>query len=254
MIEAKSVSFKYSQNGSKTLNINNLNLQIKKGEIISLLGKSGSGKSTIAAILAGLRNDMISGEVLCNNQRLIQPESSVALVLQSYRDTVFPWFNVKRNIEIGFYKNNSQEKSDAVIREIANSLNINDKLLSNPTELSGGQAQRIQIARALAANCNFLILDEPSSSLDMEFREFLLKLLITLKNNKKGILLVTHNIEEAVYISDRILLCKKNELTNNVGLEEFQGYGHKEENLGKAQKDPNYQTRYACVYEKLFPR
>lgn len=252
MLEAKSINFRYEIEKEVYLSINNLSLSLQRGQIISLLGQSGSGKSTVASILAGLRNDVIKGTVTCDGQVINQPEPRVALVLQSYKDTVFHWLTVQQNIELGFYKSNLKPDIKK-IDELAEYLNIKSFLKKYPNELSGGQLQKVQIARALISDCDFLILDEPSSSLDMKFRVFLLELIINLKEkHNKGILLVSHNIDEAVYISEYINIIKKDE-SKNISVSKHVGYNHKTPNLKTAQQDNSYQEIFSRIYNEIFP-
>lgn len=197
-------------NISKSFNdklvLKNINLEINEGQIISLLGKSGCGKSTTLQLIAGLIKPD-SGDILFNNKSVLNVEPSkrdAVIVFQDYR--LFPHMTIFENIEFGLKvrKLNKTKRVEKVFKllELVKLDNIANKY---PNELSGGQSQRVAIARALAVNPKVLLLDEPFSNLDInlrsEMREFVLNLQ---KELKITTILVTHDKEEALMMSDKI--------------------------------------------------
>lgn len=186
--------------------LKNINLEINDGEIISILGKSGCGKSTTLQLIAGLIKPD-SGDILFNNKSVLNLSTGkrdAVIVFQDYR--LFPHMTVFQNIEFGMKmrkvpKNERKEKVYKLL-ELVKLDNIANKY---PSNLSGGQSQRVAIARTLAVNPKVLLLDEPFSNLDInlrnEMREFVLNLQ---KKLKITTILVTHDKEEALMMSDRI--------------------------------------------------
>lgn len=212
------ISYKYPNKQNELLK--NISLEIKKSEFISIIGNSGSGKSTIAKILGGYISPYIGTAYIdSENKPISQPKSSVVTVFQDSKFAVFPWLNVKQNIELGAHKNS--EKSLLNLNELinalfadyeeANPLNILDKF---PNQLSGGQIQRVQIARAIYSNSDFIVLDEADSSLDIKNKEKIKEVLLRLKMlHPFGLLIITHDIDYAISLSDTIFLLKNGTLT-----------------------------------------
>jgi NitT/TauT family transport system ATP-binding protein len=257
MLVANSIDYKYKTHDNKDLSFSNLSMQINKKGIFSLIGNSGIGKSTLARILSGIDKPH-KGEVLYNNQPVRQPSSRISLVLQDYQNAVFPWLTVEENIALGFFKNQNNvhwiKENKEKIRTITKFLGIEDKTKQYPGKLSGGQRQKVQIGRSLAADSDILILDEPTSSVDMFFKIDLFELLINLKENQeKGILLITHDIEEAIFLSEKVYILKSTD-NHKVDLHVENGYAYRNKSFKEAQKDPFYIERYTCIYNFLIPR
>ncbi|MEG2984825.1 MAG: ABC transporter ATP-binding protein [Peptostreptococcaceae bacterium] len=186
--------------------LKHINLDIKQGEFITLLGKSGCGKSTTLKLIAGLTTPD-SGDILFDNKSVLNlktQDREAVIVFQDY--SLFPHMNVFENIEFGL----KMKKIDRKVRknkvnELMNLVKLQGFEKKYPNELSGGQKQRVAIARTLAVNPKILLLDEPFSSLDInlknEMREFILNLQ---KKLKITTILVTHDKEEALMMSDKI--------------------------------------------------
>lgn len=186
--------------------LKHINLDIKQGEFITLLGKSGCGKSTTLKLIAGLTTPD-SGDILFDNKSVLNlktQDREAVIVFQDY--SLFPHMNVFENIEFGL----KMKKIDKKVRknkvnELMNLVKLQGFEKKYPNELSGGQKQRVAIARTLAVNPKILLLDEPFSSLDInlknEMREFILNLQ---KKLKITTILVTHDKEEALMMSDKI--------------------------------------------------
>ncbi|KAI3593848.1 ABC transporter, ATP-binding protein (cluster 10, nitrate/sulfonate/bicarbonate) [Cupriavidus sp. U2] len=185
-----------------------VNLTLREGEIVAMLGKSGSGKSTLLRIMAGLVG-ADRGEVHFRGQRLAGTAEGIAMVFQSF--ALFPWLTVQQNVELGLEaqgvaRAERTRRAEAAIDMIGLS-GFNSAL---PRELSGGMRQRVGIARALVTEPDLLLMDEAFSALDVltgeTLRDEMLDLWESGRTNIKSILIVSHNIEEAVMMADRIVI------------------------------------------------
>jgi NitT/TauT family transport system ATP-binding protein len=192
--------------------LEDVDLTLHAGEIVGLLGRSGSGKSTLLRIASGLLKPT-AGEVTWRGTPLTGPAPGVAMVFQSF--ALFPWLTVQENVELGLEaqgvkRAEREERSEAAIDLIG----LGGYDLAYPKELSGGMRQRVGLARALVVHPDLLLMDEPFSALDVLTAETLRTDLIDLwmegKLPIKSILMVTHNIEEAVLMCDRILVFSSN--------------------------------------------
>ncbi|MCB5943321.1 AAA-associated domain-containing protein [Acidocella sp. KAb 2-4] len=192
--------------------LDDVNLTLHEGEIVALLGRSGSGKSTLLRIVAGLLKPT-AGDVRWRGQPLRGPVPGVAMVFQSF--ALFPWLTVQENVELGLealgMRNDEREERS---EEAIDLIGLGGYDTAYPKELSGGMRQRVGLARALVVHPDLLLMDEPFSALDVLTAETLRTDLIDLWMEKKlpvkSILLVTHNIEEAVLLADRILVFSSN--------------------------------------------
>ncbi|MBV9084308.1 MAG: nitrate/sulfonate/bicarbonate ABC transporter ATP-binding protein [Acidobacteriaceae bacterium] len=189
-----------------------LTLRIHAGEIVALLGPSGSGKSTLLRILSGL-TPASEGEVIWNGTPLAQCAPNVAIVFQSF--ALFPWLTVTENVQVPLLAR-GMERSERESRALACIRSVGLQAFENayPKELSGGMKQRVGFARALAVEPEILFMDEPFSALDVltadNLRGELLELWLGRKITTRSIFLVTHNIEEAVLLADRIIVLGRN--------------------------------------------
>ena len=192
--------------------LDNVSMSLKTGEIVALLGRSGSGKSTLLRIIAGL-NRPTSGKVTISGRPVDGPAEEVAMVFQSF--ALFPWLNVLDNVEIGPRANGVplEETRQRALKAI-DTIGLDGFESAYPKELSGGMRQRVGFARALVMQPKILLMDEPFSALDVLTAETLRTDLLDLWQEGripiKSILMVTHNIEEAVLMSDRILVLSSN--------------------------------------------
>lgn len=188
--------------------LEDINFALKEGEIVALLGKSGSGKSTLLRIIAGLLSPT-SGHVTYRNRRVAGPVQGIAMVFQSF--ALMPWLTVLENVELGLEAQGipREERRQRAIEAI-DIIGLDGFESAYPRELSGGMRQRVGFARALVIHPDILLMDEPFSALDVLTAENLKSDLLNLWQEKKtqtnGILLVTHNIEEAVTLADRIII------------------------------------------------
>ncbi len=188
--------------------LDNVALTLREGEMVALLGRSGSGKSTLLRIVAGLLSPT-AGEVLWHGRALDGPPEGVAMVFQSF--ALFPWLTVQENVELGLEARGIPRAERARRAEEAIDLiGLGGFESAYPKELSGGMRQRVGLARALVVHPDLLLMDEPFSALDVltaeTLRTDLIDLWIEKKLPVKAVLMVTHNIEEAVLMCDRILV------------------------------------------------
>jgi NitT/TauT family transport system ATP-binding protein len=198
--------------GDELLVLEGVNLTLREGEIVGLLGRSGSGKSTLLRLIAGLARPQ-GGELTYMGAPVDGPASGIAMVFQSF--ALFPWLTVLENVQLGLEALGMPPK-DIRARALAaiDLIGLDGYESAYPRELSGGMRQRVGFARALVVHPNILLMDEPFSALDVLTAENLRTDLIDLWLDKKlpikGIILVTHNIEEAVQMCDRVLLFSSN--------------------------------------------
>jgi NitT/TauT family transport system ATP-binding protein len=198
--------------GDDLLVLDDVSLVLKDNEIVSLLGRSGCGKSTLLRIIAGLMPST-SGKVLIDSEPVTGPASQVAMVFQSF--ALFPWLTVLENVEIGLEAQGiaPEDRKKRAIAAI-DVIGLDGYESAYPKELSGGMRQRVGLARALVVHPKVLLMDEPFSALDVLTAETLRTDLLDLWCEGRmpigSILMVTHNIEEAVLMSDRILLFSSN--------------------------------------------
>ncbi len=191
--------------GNSVTALENIDLSFMRGQLTSLLGPSGCGKTTLLKIIAGLL-EPTSGEVLVNGKPVRGPGPERAFVFQDF--ALMPWATVLRNAAFGLEvrgtpKAEREDRARHYIKEVGLA-GFEDKY---PHELSGGMRQRVGLARALAVNADVLLMDEPFSAVDEQTRRKFQEDLIRLREvEKKTFILVTHSIEEAVYLSDRIVL------------------------------------------------
>src|SRR5436305_9895441 len=193
---------------SGRLVLERVDFALRDGEIVAILGKSGSGKSTFLRILAGLLPTS-EGRVEYRGQPVTEPVRGVAMVFQSF--ALFPWLTVLGNVELGLEAlgvSAAERRRRAV--EAIDIIGLDGFESAYPKELSGGMRQRVGFARALVVNPDILLLDEPFSQLDVltaeTLRNDLLDLWVERRIPTKGIVIVSHNIEEAVDMADRILI------------------------------------------------
>ncbi|MCP1211680.1 ABC transporter ATP-binding protein [Acetobacter okinawensis] len=192
--------------------LDDVNLSIHAGEIVGLLGRSGSGKSTLLRIIAGLLPPT-SGDVLWKGEPLRGPTPDVAVVFQSF--ALFPWMTVEENVALGLDAQGvPAAERDALVESAIELIGLGGYENAWPKELSGGMQQRVGLARALVVNPALLLMDEPFSALDVLTAENLRTDLVELWADNKlpvqSMLIVTHNIEEAVLMCDRIVIASSN--------------------------------------------
>ncbi|WP_409289253.1 ABC transporter ATP-binding protein [Peribacillus sp. SCS-37] len=209
-VELKNVNFQYNNAAERT--IEDFSITVPKGEILSILGNSGSGKSTVLRLIAGLESPKsgsieINGKVMADDTQFIMPEKrGVGLVFQDY--ALFPHMTVANNVKFGLVKMNRKEKA-ARLQEVLELVGLTQYAERYPYELSGGQQQRVALARALAPNPSLLMFDEPFSNLDAELQLRIRdELRSILKQTGITSIFVTHDRADARSLADRIVIMK----------------------------------------------
>ncbi len=197
--------FPNKSGGGRFVALGGINLEIRDGEFLAIAGPSGCGKSTFLEIVAGLAKPT-SGSVYIDGLPISGPDQNRGIVFQGY--ALFPWRTVMGNVAYGLEeKGVSQHDKEAICRNYISLVGLSGFENHYPHELSGGMKQRVAIARALAYNPDILLMDEPFAALDAQTREILQgEVLRIWSETRKTVLFVTHNIEEAVFLADRIAI------------------------------------------------
>ncbi|MDT8719476.1 ABC transporter ATP-binding protein [Clostridium sp. 19966] len=210
-LELKKIYMNYHTHVGETPALNNVNLNVEAGEFVSLVGPSGCGKSTILNILAGLIKPL-QGEVLFNDKLINKDFYKLDYIGYMFQqDQLFEWLDVWRNITLG-PRIQHKVTSDifAYLEKLLKEYNLWDFRHHKPSQLSGGMRQKVALIRTLALNPQVLLLDEPFSALDYVNRLNIgNEIYAIIKNEKKTVLMVTHDIAEAVSVSDRVLVLSK---------------------------------------------
>lgn len=185
--------------------LRNINLEVEDGEFLCIVGPSGCGKTTLLRIIAGLEKPT-TGRVLADDKLVKGPGADRGFVFQQY--TLFPWRSVLENVTFGLeLKGLEEDEREKIAIEYLKLVGLEDFKDAYPYELSGGMKQRVAIVRALANNPKFLLMDEPFAALDIQTRNLLQKeLLYIWEKTNETIIFVTHNVDEAVFLADRIVV------------------------------------------------
>ncbi len=208
-LKVEDLSKKFDTPKGEILALNKINLQIHRREFITVIGPSGCGKTTLIRILAGL-DFPTSGNVLLEGKKMEGPSAERGMVFQDY--TLFPWLSVKKNVMFGLeIKGLGNLKAEAEAMEWLEIVGLTKFADAYPGQLSGGMKQRVAIARSLANRPEILFLDEPFGALDAQTRASMQAYLLKIwQNVDVTIFFVTHDLDEAVYLSDRILVLRAN--------------------------------------------
>lgn len=209
ILEAKQLSQVFQQAKTERTVLNQIDLKIYKREFICVIGPSGCGKSTLSRVIAGL-DPYTSGELRVNDALVTGPSPERGMVFQGY--TLFPWKTVKENVMFGpLMKGESHSLAEAHAREWINIIGLEKYEDQYPHQLSGGMKQRVAIARALVNEPKVLLMDEPFGALDPHTRQKMQKHLMDLwANIDITIIFVTHDMDEAILLADRIVALKAN--------------------------------------------
>lgn len=236
-IELENITLDYIDNGNVYTALDGVSFSVNEGEFVSIIGSSGCGKSTLLSVIAGL-NDPKSGSFQIDGKETKGTGKNRGVVFQHY--SLFPWMTVKRNVEFGI-KQNFPELSR---KELAGKA---QKYLENvglkgfehkfPYQLSGGMQQRVAIARTLAMETDILLMDEPFGAIDAKNRVILQDLLLDILDKteqKKTIIFVTHDVDEAILLSDRILFMNHKAIEKDIAVR-FQRPRNREQLTIKAE-------------------
>ena len=251
ILEAKKLTQVFKHGKEQRTILNQLDLKIHKREFVCVIGPSGCGKSTLSRVVAGL-DPYHSGEILVDGQAITGTSSERGMVFQGY--TLFPWKTVKQNVMFGpLMKGISATRAEEMAREWINIIGLEKYENQYPHQLSGGMKQRVAIARALVNEPKILLMDEPFGALDPHTRQKMQRHLMDLwQNIDITIIFVTHDMDEAILLADRIVALKANpgeikeiievDLPHPRGTElmntpEFQRLRNKVDQLVHAQED-----------------
>lgn len=207
-LELKDISLTYQTLKSETEAIKNISFSVDDGEFVSIVGPSGSGKTTILSLIAGLLKPT-SGEITLDNKKVVGVSTDVGYMFQ--RDNLFEWLSIYQNVLIGPKINHSKNCLDKhKLKELLSKYGLEGFEKSKPNELSGGMRQRVSLIRTLALNPKVLLLDEPFSALDSQTRLSVQNNIHSIiKSENKTAILVTHDIAEAISMSNRIIVLTK---------------------------------------------
>ena len=202
-LSIQNVNKSFTVDGQKVDVLKDINLEVQEGEFIAIVGHSGCGKSTLLKIIAGLeKND--TGLVTVDGKEVNGPGIDRGMIFQEHR--LFPWMSIEKNVQLGL-KGLSKEEKTKLSNQYLELVKLSEFKKAYPSQLSGGMSQRAAIARSLVSQPEVLLLDEPFGALDaltkIELQEELLKIRERFHNT---MLMVTHDIEEAVYLADRIVV------------------------------------------------
>ncbi|MEP9377400.1 ABC transporter ATP-binding protein [Aquabacter sp. CN5-332] len=238
MVIIEGLNKKYGNQGAEVSALVDINLTIEEGEFICLLGPSGCGKSTLLKIVAGLI-PATSGRMSIDGKLVDGPGPERAVVFQDY--ALFPWMTVRDNVEFGLQaRGRSVKERREVSERLLKIVGLADFANRFPHHLSGGMKQRVSIARALAVDPSLLLMDEPFGALDAQTRETLQDELLRIwREYKKTVIFVTHSIEEALYLSDRIVVmtARPGRIKQIVTIEEPRPRDMTSETMGRLQRE-----------------
>jgi nitrate/nitrite transport system ATP-binding protein len=206
LVELRNVCKTYGEGKDKTSILKDINLTVKKGEFIAIVGFSGSGKTTLISTIAGLIQ-ADSGDVLKQGETINGPGPDRGVVFQNY--SLMPWLTVYENVALAvdeIFKDWPAKQRKAHTEKYIRMVNLGAAIDKKPAELSGGMRQRVNVARALAANPDILLLDEPLSALDALTRGKLQDEILQIwEQEKKTVIMITNDVDEAIYMADRVI-------------------------------------------------
>ena len=249
----KDVSKVYETPKGPYVVLDGVNLTIKEGEFICLIGHSGCGKSTLLNMIAGF-NGPTNGEVALEGSRITEPGPDRMVVFQNY--SLLPWLTATENIHLGVenvYPEKSADEHNTIVKEHLELVGLTEACSKRPGQLSGGMKQRVAIARALATRPKLLILDEPFGALDPITREELQEELLKIwRKEKITVIMITHDIDEALFLADRIVMMT-NGPAASIG-EDMHVPFSRPRNRARIMEDPKYYELRNFALEFLFSR
>lgn len=216
-IKIKNLSFHYKEDKNQTPILENIDLSIEEGEFICILGPSGCGKSTLLSLLEGL-NISSEGGIYIDDEEIKGPGIDRAVVFQHY--SLFPWLTAKGNVLFGIKqsgKKYTKAEQNKLADDYLSSVGLSYAANKYPSQLSGGMQQRVAIARALALEADILLMDEPFGAIDPKLRLELQEMFSRLsKEKKKTVVFVTHDIDEAILLADRIVVMEPGKIREDI--------------------------------------
>ena len=208
ILEVKNISKKYQNQNGEVIALENVNFRVNKGEFVSIIGPSGCGKSTLLSIIAGLE-EKTTGEIYIEGEKTTGISNKIGYMLQ--RDCLLEWRDILSNTMFGLeIKNNKNDESKRYVEELLRKYNLYEFKDKYPSELSGGMRQRVALIRTLAIKPKILLLDEAFSALDYQTRIMVTDDIYNiLRKENITAIMVTHDISEAISMSDRVLVLSK---------------------------------------------
>jgi NitT/TauT family transport system ATP-binding protein len=207
MLRVENLAKTYGEGDKAVEAIGDLSFEVNEKEFVCIVGPSGCGKTTLLKCMSGLL-EPTGGEVLLHDQRIDGPPERMALVFQEYSRSLFPWMTIRQNVAFPLRRKRlDRAEAQKLVEDAVESVGLGGFVDRYPWELSGGMQQRVAIARALAYQPEILLMDEPFASVDAQTRADLEDLVLDLRR-KYGVtvVFVTHDIDESVYLGDRIIV------------------------------------------------
>jgi NitT/TauT family transport system ATP-binding protein len=231
--------------------VEDLSLEVQKGEFVSIVGPSGCGKSTLLQIVGGLL-PATKGEVRLASRAVTAPVRELVYVFQHYNRSLFPWRTVRRNVAFGIEDTGlSRAQIDRKCTEYLELVGLEAFADHYPHQLSGGMQQRVAVARALAFGAEVILMDEPFGSVDAQTRAVLQDLLLRLwQEYRLTVLFVTHDIDEAIYVAQKVLVLSKGPGRVRAYLENELAYPRHQV---KTKEVPQYLARRREIHSLVFP-
>lgn len=210
ILDVRNIGHVYGSGAKAYRAIDSLNFSVNQGEFMSIVGPSGAGKTTLLRILSGLLAPS-QGEVLLEGERVTGIPDGLAMVFQDYSRSLLPWLTVEKNVAFPLTKSSgTKEERRALVDQAVKAVGLAEHTRKYPWQLSGGMQQRVAIARAIAYRPHLLLMDEPFASVDAQTRAELEDLVLRIRDEfNMTILFVTHDIDESVYLADRVLVLSR---------------------------------------------
>ena len=207
MLDVRGMKKVYDGRGRSVEAVRDLTFSVDAGELVCVVGPSGAGKTTLLRCIAGLL-DTTEGEVVLEGERITEPPRGMAVVFQEYGRSLFPWMTVRQNVELPLKeKRIGKAERERLVQQALEAVSLEDVHAAHPWQLSGGMQQRVAIARAVAYEPHVLLMDEPFAAVDAQTRADLEDLVRSLwRRLGVTVLFVTHDIDEAVYLGQRVLV------------------------------------------------
>jgi NitT/TauT family transport system ATP-binding protein len=207
MLKVDHLAKTYGEGGEAVHAIGDLEFEVRENEFVCVVGPSGCGKTTLLKCMSGLLAPT-RGEVRLHDERIDGPPEKMALVFQEYGRSLYPWMSVRQNVAFPLRRKRlSKEEASRLVERAVESVDLTGFLDRYPWELSGGMQQRVAIARALAYQPEILLMDEPFASVDAQTRADLEDLILDVRRQYGvTVVFVTHDIDESVYLGDRIIV------------------------------------------------
>ncbi len=209
ILETRDLRKSYGSGASRTPILDGISFSVREGDFVAVVGPSGCGKTTLLMALAGLL-PCDTGEVRFRGHSVLAPPHGMAVVFQDYSRSLFPWKTALGNVTFAMRGPGTRAARTARAEELLHAVGLGDALHRYPWQLSGGMQQRVAIARGLASESDLLLLDEPLAAVDAQTRADMQDLILDLAQRfRQTCLLVTHDVDEAVYMADKVVVLSK---------------------------------------------